>query len=151
MIGGSWIRMPLGKGLQPPGTRPSGQSLTEFAIGLTLLLLLVSGLADLGRATYIYISLRDAAKEGSSYASIAPADIPGIRARVRDTSNAPIDFTQFSDSQIQVQWAGGTCANSVNVVSVSLTMDFLMVAPFIGGNTFPIQAQATDTILQPPC
>lgn len=151
MIGGHLRRTPPPVKFGRTLLHSPGQSLTEFAIGLTVLLLLISGLADLGRATFIYISLRDAAKEGSSYASIAPTDTAGIRARVRDTSNAPIDFTQFTDSQIQVQAIGGTCANSVNVISVDLSMDFLMVAPFIGGNTFPIRAQATDTILQPPC
>lgn len=138
---------------QPPRANAPGrgQSLVEFALGATLLLLLISGMADLGRALFVYMSLRDAAKEGSSYASVAPADVSGIRARVRDTSNNPIDLSTFPDDQILVQWSGAACGNASNSVSVTLSVDFRTVAPFIGGNIFAIQAQATDTILRPPC
>jgi hypothetical protein len=84
-----------------------------------------------------------------AYASIAPADITGVRGRVRDTSSAPLDLSSFSDDQIDIVISGSACAG--NTVSVTVEYDFNIVAPFIAGNTLHLEAEAIDTILQPPC
>ena len=98
---------------------------------------------------FTHLSLRDAAQEGALYGSLAPPDTDVIRARVRDSSGWPVDFSTFSDAQIQVSITGPACAGSD--IKVTLQMDFLMAAPFIGGQTLPLVAEAIDTILQPPC
>jgi hypothetical protein len=121
--------------------REKGQGFVEFAVGITILLVLLAGVLDLGRAYFSYIALQDAAQEGASYASIAPSDIDGIRDRVRATSSGPIDFVLFDDSQIEVQLLGG----------VTVKIDFRLVAPFFSGNSLALSAEATDTILQDTC
>lgn len=133
--------------LRPIGER--GQSLTEFALGLTFILILMAGTLDLGRAYFSFLSLRDAAQEGALYGSLFPPDTAGIRARVRETSAWPVDFSSFTDAQIQVTTSGPACAGSE--INVTLTMDFVLVAPFISGNVLPLVAEAKDTILQPAC
>lgn len=50
----------------------SGQSLVEMAIMLVVLVTLLGGVLDLGRAYYVYLSLQDAAGEGAVYGSIFP-------------------------------------------------------------------------------
>ena len=50
--------------------KESGQSLVELALSMTLLLILLAGVVDLGRAFFTYIALRDAAQEGASYAAV---------------------------------------------------------------------------------
>ena len=130
-------------------TEEQGQGLTEFAIGLTFLLVLLAGVLDLGRAYFSYIALQDAAQEGASYASIAPDDIEGIRDRVRATSSGPIEFVLFEDNQIEVQLLGGSCKG--DGVKVRVKFDFRLVAPFFSGNTLALSAEATDTILQDNC
>jgi Flp pilus assembly protein TadG len=129
--------------------RQKGQSLTEFAVGVTFILIMLASGMDLGRAYYSYITVRDAAQEGASYASIAPSDVHGVRARVRSTSNTPVDLSAFADDQIDIQVFGTACAGGT--VKVSVDFDFNLVAPFIAGNTLHLQAEAIDTILQPPC
>jgi hypothetical protein len=129
--------------------REKGQSLTEFAVGVTFILVLMAGGMDLGRAYYSFISVRDAAQEGAAYASIAPGDVSNIRARVRATSNNPVDLSTFADDQIDVEYSGAACAG--NTVKVRVEYDFDMAAPFIAGHTLHLQAEAVDTILQPPC
>jgi Flp pilus assembly protein TadG len=126
-----------------------GQSLTEFAVGVTFILVLLASGMDFGRAYYTYLSVRDAAQEGAAYASIAPSDINGIRARVRETSSDPIDLSTLSDSEITVTVTGSACAG--NLVTVTLDYEFEMVAPFLAGTVLPLQAEANDQILQPPC
>jgi hypothetical protein len=56
--------------LRHPGRR--GQSLVEFAIILPILLLLVAGAVDLGRAYFTTISLENAVKEGAFYGARDP-------------------------------------------------------------------------------
>jgi Flp pilus assembly protein TadG len=50
--------------------KEQGQSLVELSMSLVVLLILVAGLVDLGRAFFTYIALRDAAQEGASYAAV---------------------------------------------------------------------------------
>lgn len=50
----------------------SGQSLIEFALILPLLLLLVMGLFDIGRAIFYYASLNTAVREGTRIAIVQP-------------------------------------------------------------------------------
>ena len=126
-----------------------GQSLVEFALGLTFILILMAGTVDLGRAYFSLLSLRDAAQEGALYGSLAPPDTTGIRARVREASSWPVDFSGFTDDQIEVNITGPACAGSE--IKVTLEMDFVLVAPFISGNVLPLAAEARDTILQPSC
>ena len=136
------------KKIEPP-KHQRGQSITEFAVGVTVILIMLASGMDFGRAYFSYISVRDAAQEGAAYASIAPGDIAGIRSRVRDTSANPIDLSSFSDDQIDIAVTGAACAG--NTVSVTVEYDFNLVAPFIAGNVLPLKAEAIDTILQPPC
>lgn len=52
--------------------KQQGQSLVEVAISLPILLLILSGLLDLGRIYYTYIALEEAAAEAALYLAISP-------------------------------------------------------------------------------
>ena len=54
--------------------KEQGQSLVELAMSLVLLLTLLAGLVDFGRAFLTFVALRDAAQEGAAYASIIKSD-----------------------------------------------------------------------------
>jgi hypothetical protein len=49
-----------------------GQSLVELALVLPLLILLLSGMVDLGRAFYGYISITNGAREGARHFGQSP-------------------------------------------------------------------------------
>ena len=70
-----------------------GQSLVEAALALPVLIMLMLGLLDFGRAYYAIVSLKDAADEGASYASVEPRDVTGVRQRASEASRqlAPIE------------------------------------------------------------
>jgi Flp pilus assembly protein TadG len=51
-----------------------GQAMVELATMLVILLTLLAGIVDFGRAFFTYITLRDAAQEGASYGSVAEAE-----------------------------------------------------------------------------
>ena len=56
----------------PGKNKEQGQSLVEFAITLPILILILSGLMDLGRAYYIYVALEEAVAEAALYLAISP-------------------------------------------------------------------------------
>lgn len=51
-----------------------GQSVVEFAVLLPIMLLLIMGALDLGRAFFMKIALTNAAREGAYYISYHPTD-----------------------------------------------------------------------------
>lgn len=62
-----------------------GQTLTEFAIGVAVALLVLIGLMELGRYLFAVNTLRNAVREGARYAIVRPWDDEGIRQRVRQS------------------------------------------------------------------
>jgi Flp pilus assembly protein TadG len=86
---------------RPATRRRRGQALVEFALVLPLLLLLLVGLFDLGRAVFAYNTLTNAAREGARIAIVNQYK-PSIIARAKQQTaivelNDPsvtIDFYQ---------------------------------------------------------
>jgi Flp pilus assembly protein TadG len=129
-----------------------GQSLVEFGIGLFILIILLAGSVDAGRALVTYMALREAAQEGALFGSTNPTNNTLIEGRVRNSS----DLLQSlgADADIDVQIIGSACTG--NGIRVRVTFeDFLITMPYIGAvigsQTVPISASATNTILRPPC
>ena len=157
-----------------------GQSLVELAISLTVMLLLLSGAVSFGMAFFSYVAMRDAAQEGALFGSfnpcldensngdcdvspLEPVNEPGIRTRVRASSQRPVDFsdpTVIPDAYITaVATNGQACEGSVsgvpNAVRVTVQYDYPIFMPFlgaiIGDDHIHLTAEVTDTILEPRC
>ncbi|MEO8354897.1 MAG: TadE/TadG family type IV pilus assembly protein [Chloroflexota bacterium] len=139
-----------------------GQSLVELSISLLILLYLLSGAVEFGIAFFQFVQLRDAAQEGALYGSMQPTNTAGIAARVQGASNSPIDLADTSLVLIDLQidgvpidtaiTAGNACEGHGLEVTVSFNHTVFM--PFMSaivGNTIPLNASVTDTILSPPC
>jgi hypothetical protein len=135
--------------------RERGQSLFEMASGLTVLLVLLAGLVDLGRAFFARVALLDAAEEGALYASYEPTDVYGIEGRIRDQSDGPVDFSDPSSVQISVEYPdkGKACAGYT--LRVVLDHEVTIITPFLGAilgtQTFPLSVSSESLILSPEC
>ena len=57
-----------------------GQALVEFALLLMILILIMVVILDLGRVTYYFSAVYNAAREGARYGSVSPMDGSGICA-----------------------------------------------------------------------
>jgi len=57
-------------------TRRRGQGLTEFALVLPILVLIIFGILDLGRVIYYYVGVSEAIGEGGRAASLATNGLP---------------------------------------------------------------------------
>src|SRR5258708_32629588 len=64
----SCMKVPEGS-MAVRGRKQRGQSLVEFAISSTVLLLLAMGLIDLSRAFYFSVAMQGAAREGAPHAA----------------------------------------------------------------------------------
>jgi len=141
-----------------------GQGITEFALILVFLLVLLAGIFDIGRAFFAYMIIRDAAQEGAVYGSIAPKSDLGafqtavadrVEAAYLDPSNPSETPLNIDNVNIQVQILGSGCAAPGNSVRVSVDYQFPLAMPFLGAiigkQTIDMSAAAEDSILSPIC
>lgn len=133
-----------------------GQSLTEFGMSVVILLILLAGTVDAGRAFFTYMALRDAVQEGAIFGSYNPGATTQIENRVVRASNLVQGISADPDAilEINVSLIGDACTG--NGITVSATYhNFPITMPFLGTvltrQEVPITASVTDTILVPPC
>lgn len=125
-----------------------GAATVEFAIVAMFLVLLVSGIVDLGRGLYTAIALDEAVQEGAMFAAftedVAGSPVTGddIKARVIASTSSP----QLTVANVTV-----TCVDQVRskqsgsrvTVQVSHTVD--LITPFISdwfGGTLTLEREA---------
>ncbi len=153
-----------------PGNSSSerGQSMIEMALSFVLLLMLLAGVIDMGRAFFTYSTLQDAAQEGASYASLNPpssasdtAKLNAIVQRVRGasgpTSKNPIDMNNDPNISVTTTALDGwslACRSHGIKVTVTYT-GYPLLMPvwkiWFFNSAIDLKAEASDTILNPPC
>jgi len=74
----------------------AGTSTVEFALVAPLLFLLLVGILDMGRAVNAYVTVSNAAREGSHYAILHPAAAPSAIASAVRARVAPLDETKVA-------------------------------------------------------
>ncbi len=89
-----------------------GQSLTELALLLPMLLLLILGTLDLVRIYDVYVSITNAAREGARYAAAAPS---------ADTGSGPCPGTANTVTARVCQELSGTGIDNVTVTGPTCT------------------------------
>jgi Flp pilus assembly protein TadG len=143
------------------GRRSRGQSLTEFALILPILLLIIFGVVDFGRAIYAYNAVSNAAREGGRTA-IVNQTASDIRSRaIQQATALGIDAASVScppagPSGVCIQFKNATltadCSPAtgalgcVAVITVKYSMTPL--TPIIGSiiGSIPISAQTKQAI-----
>lgn len=98
-----------------------GQALLEFAISITVVLLLVGSIIDLGRIYVVYSAISEGAREGALYGSATCAPADKIAQRVKDSAHDPVDM---SKSTVEVQYD-----TSKEIVTVTVSREVILVGP----------------------
>lgn len=136
----------------------SGQSFVELALVMVFLLVLFSVIVDGGWMLFQMISLRAAAQEGATVASVCPGDSSIVEGRVRDSSSDPGDLSSSTVTVCIVNPSTDECTGTIAVgtnVRVSVTYTQKIINPLagsiIGAQEFPITVEATSTILRTTC
>jgi uncharacterized protein (UPF0333 family) len=107
-----------------------GQVIVEFAILLPILLLLIFGITEFGRAIMVKNILHTASREGARLAVIASADSLSVDGRVREVLNA----ANVVPKEIIIQYFPNPPDRKVEV---TVTSDFEVLSggvldPFLG-------------------
>ena len=145
-------------------TRQSGQELVEFAVILPILLLILFGVADLGRLFHATVAITNAAREGARFGGLYRYDIPiGTYS-----CNEPIDLLpdlvfascaegrssgiEISRMTVEATCPQGCLAFEPLQVAVTYNFDFILgnFVPGIGsmpGRNLPLQRTA-EMLLQ---
>jgi hypothetical protein len=116
-----------------------GQGLTELALALPVLLLLLLGVLDVGRAYWALVALKDAVAEGASYAAAYPTRTTEIKERAAESSNALMALSpdMFSVDYVDPPTSG-------QPITVTVTYDFELVGPvakaIVPGGTLTLRA-----------
>ncbi len=138
----------------------NGQSIVEFAVSAMIILMLLVGIADFGRALFTYIALRDAAQEGAVYGSICPNNMAAIESHARNASNYPINLSDTTAVSVACEYEDGsssTCGSYVPSpgVGIKVTVSYPhfqittpLLGAIIGSQTLSLSADVTDTILR---
>jgi hypothetical protein len=134
-----------------------GQSLVEMTVGFVILILILSGLLDLGRAYFIFVALEDGAGEGAIYLSIKPdCRTAADGADCADPNNA--DYRARNSGGGLVDWQTATIvAHRPNLygvgdpVSVTISYQFALLTPIMpqiaGVNPLTLSVTADQTII----
>jgi Flp pilus assembly protein TadG len=121
--------------------REQGQALLEFAMVITLLLLLFFGIIDFSRVFFGYATMANGVREGARYAIVNPNDDAGIEAAALSMMvviGADVDVDpQFPDTNAD----GTECRTHLCTVRVVATSDFPVWTPIIPN--IPMTAMAT--------
>ena len=135
-----------------------GQSLVEMTVGFVVLIMILSGLLDLGRIYFVYIALEDGAGEGAVYLSINPAcRTAADGAACANPNNA--DYRARNAGKQFVDW---TAANVIidrtsvygvgDPVSVTVEYSFPLLTPIMpqitGVNPLTLRVTADQTIIK---
>ena len=117
-----------------------GNAVVEFAIILPILLLVLFGITEFGRAWMTVNVLYTACREGARLAVVTGPDVPAVIARVQDV----LDAATITATSISV--TGPDPGDTQRRVTVTASADFAVIpgnilGPFSG--TIPLQASTS--------
>jgi Flp pilus assembly protein TadG len=125
--------------------QPRGQSLVEVALAFPVLVLLLMGLLDLGRAYYGLVTLNDAAAEGAAYAATYQ-DPAAIQLRVQ----AAEATTLLAMDEVVVDVSSGPYSVGSGV-TVTATYQMQIYTPFVSGlvgsDSMTLRGSATQPVI----
>jgi Flp pilus assembly protein TadG len=162
------------KNIRSSKRRQNGQSLVELAIALTVLMWLLAGTIDLGMGLFTWISLREAAEEGSLFGSVYPTlddgdfiyetgeaiNTAAIQQHVCASTTNPVKLTTSDNVTcdatrvtVNITTSSVPCAGGWLRIDIIYNYRILMplTSTLIGSQTIPIHASATNTLLRYSC
>jgi Flp pilus assembly protein TadG len=116
----------------------TGQSLVEVALALPLLLLVLLGLADLGRAFYYTTAVAAAARAGAAYvAAVASPDPSALKQKACAATG--LDPSGSCGSALIATTACAGTTPPPGSVNVQVTYDLQLISGFLVNRILPTQ------------
>lgn len=131
-----------------------GQSLVEFALILPVLLLILLGLFDFGRAIYAYNSIANAAREAARVAIVDQTVSGGVPVAAAEAANQAtalgLDPSDANDVQVRYRLPDLSAACPDRwfgcIAEVRVQYQFQPITPVIGTLIGPITLSSTTQV-----
>ena len=120
----------------------AGQSLVEVALALPLLLLILIGLADLGRAFYYTTAIASAARQGAAYVAVTAPPINATTLKGKACAATGLDPSGDCGAALtatDVSAAGCDGVVTSGSVAVQVTYDLQLISGYLVNRIFPSQ------------
>lgn len=138
-------------------SRGRGQSLVEFALILPVLVIILMGLFDFGRAILAYSTVSEAARNGARVAIVnqIPADICNVAATRSIAINLPSTCAANGTAVgiwVTASSGGSSCSvlftapNTPCTQTVKATYQFTALTPIISNILGPINLSSSSTV-----
>lgn len=135
----------------------SGQALVEFALVIPLVLLLLMGLFDFGRAIYAYNTISNAARDGARKAIVDQSEIsPNLYVAEREAAQqaTALGLNETDETQVHLDVfkpnLAQNCIAETNrvgcVAVVTVRWQFRAITPIIGNFVGPITLSSTTKL-----
>lgn len=106
---------------RPRTTREAGAVAVEFALILPIFLVLVLGIAEMGRAFNIQVSLTQAAREAARYAAIHNAESTYSAASAKAAGVAAAPSVALTAANVGVSYSSGSVCTTTGNAVVTVT------------------------------
>lgn len=121
-------------------SRDRGASAVEFALVLPILLLLVLGIIEFGRAYHLQTTLSNAARDGVRVMALQDS-----ATAARSTAKASANLSDLNDSMIDVRPEAGcsSATTGAGTASVTITYPFSLISGFLPIDDFTLTGKGT--------
>lgn len=109
--------------------RETGQAAVELALLMPILLLILLGCLDLGRAFSVWLALANGAREGARYGCLYPTDQAGIVAAARED----LEAEGLAGDAVGVQVVITPGAPSGSPIAVTTSYTFPLTSSYLLG------------------
>ena len=149
----------LGPSDRARSSRIRGQSVVEFALIVPILLLILAGAIDLGRAFYAYVAVENAAKEGALYGARHPLCVDSATCPTGSvTSIVQGEASNLAlTTTVACRTPAGALVQPINdcvngdLYVVNVTHSFRLVTPILGdlmASTLTLAATSQATVIE---
>lgn len=123
-------------------TSSRGQALVEFALAIPIVLLLMLGILDLGRAVYAYNTVSNAARSAARVAIVDQTQANVEAAAIEEA----VGLDPVVVDPISYPYGGADCPDLDCVVRVTVTHQWSAATPLIGNIVGPIAITSTSEL-----
>jgi len=137
--------------LRPRRENQGGQTLTEFALVIPLVVLIFLGLFDLGRAVYAYTTISNAAREAARVLIVDQSQTGGVFAAQTEAAGSAIALG-IAPGAVGVSFRSPDLSTSCNartigcVAEVTVPYSYTAITPVISQLVGPISMSSTVRI-----
>jgi Flp pilus assembly protein TadG len=112
----------------------TGGVAVEFALGVTIFMLIFMSILEGGRAIMSYGTLAHLAREGTRYAMVRGTTDPSITASASDVSDhVESRANGVGDISVSTTWPTGGSKAPGSMVRVSVSTNYQSIVPVFGG------------------